>query len=251
MNSEDFKNLLEDFRLKIGKDMVEKMQESENRILLNINEKLDAKICQLTEEMEHLKNINEENEKRLDILEKHSRQKNLILFGMKEKEKSYEELEILVKDTIRNTLNIDCDKNEIDFVRRIGKLTHDRPRPILFGLNTLGKKIKIIKSKKKLEDIGAYITEDYPRKILEKRKSLQSQLQDEINKGNKARIVYDRLVVTNKSNKRSLSQSPETKEGDKLPNLNTRQAPKKSKQQPETSNRQTITSYLKGKKDAA
>lgn len=150
MNSEDFKNLLEDFRLKIGKDMVEKMQESENRILLNINEKLDAKICQLTEEMEHLKNINEENEKRLDILEKHSRQKNLILFGMKEKEKSYEELEILVKDTIRNTLNIDCDKNEIDFVRRIGKLTHDRPRPILFGLNTLGKKIKIIKSKKKI-----------------------------------------------------------------------------------------------------
>ncbi|CAH2101538.1 unnamed protein product [Euphydryas editha] len=58
-----------------------------------------------------------------------------------------------------------------------------------------------------------YITEDYSKKVLEKRKMLKTQLQEERKKGNFAYLKYDKLIVreNNKSNdkrKREISSSP-------------------------------------------
>ncbi|CAG5027282.1 unnamed protein product [Parnassius apollo] len=57
--------------------------------------------------------------------------------------------------------------------------------------------------------------EDYPKKILEKRKQLKEDLAKEIEQGNNAVIRYDKIIILKdkklpqQNNKRNLSVSPE------------------------------------------
>lgn len=60
---------------------------------------------------------------------------------------------------------------------------------------------------------GINIKEDYPKEILDKRKQLQPQVEEEIKKGNIAYIKYDKIIVKKpKENrdkrKRETSDSP-------------------------------------------
>ncbi|GBP27338.1 hypothetical protein EVAR_18811_1 [Eumeta japonica] len=69
-----------------------------------------------------------------------------------------------------------------------------------------------MKNKKKLKEI--YITEDYSKETLEKRKALKPQLIEERKKGNFAYIKYDQLIVKKNTNnkdkrKREISTSPQ------------------------------------------
>lgn len=156
-----------------------------------------------------LRNQNEEQEKRLDFIEKEIRIRNLILFGIAEEEKTYPELETLIIGVIKGSLDVDLEKSEIEFVKRIGKKSN-KIRPIVFAVTTLGKKIEILQNKKKLDGTNCYIKQDYPKKIQEIRKTLQPLLEQETEKGNKAVIQYDKIVLIGKNNqKRQLSQSPQ------------------------------------------
>lgn len=203
----EISKLLQELRLQIREDI----KESETKIL----EKLDDKVQHLQTEVEELKQKNFENDRRLSTLEREVRKRNLILFGIEESEKSYEELEMLVQKTIENQMAIKLNILELEFVRRMGKKT-DRPRPIVFALSTLGKKIKILQNKKKLDTVNAYIKEDFPPDVLEKRKILQAELKQELEKGNKGRIQYDRLIITHQTKKRTLADSPENEKTEKL-----------------------------------
>lgn len=219
--SEELNELIKSLRIQIKEDMVaaltdkleEKLKDSETRIITLVNANTDEKILNIQQEVENLKRTNEEHEERLRTLERQIRQRNLVLFGVSDEENSYEELETLIKGVIEGSLEVTLNASEIEFARRMGKKSgENRPRPIVFAVTTLGKKIKILQNKNKLENTGSYIKEDFPPKVLEKRKVLQKQLQEEISKGNTAKIVYDRLIVINKSNKRSLSISPPQKQ---------------------------------------
>ncbi|CAK1546536.1 unnamed protein product [Leptosia nina] len=69
-----------------------------------------------------------------------------------------------------------------------------------------------MKVRKNLKDI--YITEDYTKEVLEKRKLLQTRLKEERMKGNFAYLKYDKLVVkenntTKEKRKREVSSSPQ------------------------------------------
>ncbi|CAG9135625.1 unnamed protein product [Plutella xylostella] len=219
--SEELNELIKSLRIQIKEDMVaaltdkleEKLKDSETRIITLVNANTDEKILNIQQEVENVKRTNEEHEERLRTLERQIRQRNLVLFGVSDEENSYEELETLIKGVIEGSLEVTLNASEIEFARRMGKKSgENRPRPIVFAVTTLGKKIKILQNKNKLENTGSYIKEDFPPKVLEKRKMLQKQLQEEISKGNTAKIVYDRLIVINKSNKRSLSISPPQKQ---------------------------------------
>ncbi|CAG9137859.1 unnamed protein product [Plutella xylostella] len=219
--SEELNELIKSLRIQIKEDMVvaltdkleEKLKDSETRIITLVNANTDEKNLNIQQEVENLKRTNEEHEERLRTLERQIRQRNLVLFGVSDEENSYEELETLIKGVIEGSLEVTLNASEIEFARRMGKKSgENRPRPIVFAVTTLGKKIKILQNKNKLENTGSYIKEDFPPKVLEKRKVLQKQLQEEISKGNTAKIVYDRLIVINKSNKRSLSISPPQKQ---------------------------------------
>ena len=75
-----------------------------------------------------------------------------------------------------------------------------------------------MQQKRVLENTTYYVKEDYPQHILEKRKILQEQVKIEMDKGNKAFIKYDKLIIlkndkteteSTDSRKRNLSISPQ------------------------------------------
>ncbi|GBP11665.1 hypothetical protein EVAR_77788_1 [Eumeta japonica] len=68
-----------------------------------------------------------------------------------------------------------------------------------------------MKTKKGLKNI--YVTEDFPKEVLAKRKALQEKLKEEMKKGKIVFLKYDKLVVkenesTKEKRKRETSSSP-------------------------------------------
>ncbi|KOB64038.1 putative endonuclease-reverse transcriptase [Operophtera brumata] len=186
--------LLHDLRVKIKSDLNITLSEQEDRITTKINENIDRKFDFVNKEIEKINQTNEDQEKRLTLLEKQIRERRLIFFGVEEGQKSYEELEDKVMATI-SEMGIECTQNEIEFVRRMGKPNEDKIRPINVALTTYGKKISILKNKNKLENTKIYIKEDFSPRILEVRKSLHEQLQKERSEGRQAYLRYDKIVI--------------------------------------------------------
>lgn len=184
------------------------------QVTRNINNNLDQKFAILEGKYETLKDKLENQEKRLYFIEKQSRQRNLVFFGIQETETNYINLENNVINFIKKHFSLELDKRDIQEARRIGK-KGDKARPITVTFSTLGTKINILKQKNSLKNSGHYIQEDYPPNILERRRELKEQVKIEREKGNLAIIKYDKLVFLQKNkesttnNKRILSTSPE------------------------------------------
>lgn len=207
------------------------------QVTLNISRMFEEKFLALEKNHENLKEIVENQEKRLYALERQSRKNNLMFFGIEETEKSYESLESNFINWVIQYLSVKINSCDIKEVRRIGK-KGESVRPLLVIFSTLGTKIKIMEQKRALKDTNYYIKEDYPKYVLEKRKVLQEQLQLERAKGNMAKIVYDKLIISKNNTKRKLPTSPENANGTNS-KTNT-QINKKNKIQ------QTVTAANKG-----
>lgn len=215
---------------KSGEKMTEKVTQ-------NINCILEDKLQLFNEKYENLREKCENQEKRLYFLEKQARKNNIIFFGIKETETSYSNLENIILNFIKEHFSQELDRWNIQEVRRIGK-KGERPRPIIVTFSTLGTKINLFKNEIALKNTGFYMTEDFPRNILEKRKELQEQAKIEKEKGNLVKIKYDKLVIIEKNktavnNKRMLSSSPEnsTTKGAETKTKTNTQANKKNKTQ--------------------
>lgn len=184
----------------------------------NVNLILDEKLSQLEQKYKTLEEQFEMQEQRLHILEKQARSRNIVFFGIEEHNSiySYSDLETEIINFTSKYLGIKLDRKEIQEIRKIGKNTK-KPRPIVMTLTTVGRKIEILKQKKLLKDSNYYIKEDYPQHILEKRRMLQEQVKVERDKGNKAILKYDKIVIIGKQeinnrlgkSKRSLPTSPQ------------------------------------------
>lgn len=199
-------------------NMLAMKEDIKNTINNNINEKF-----------KHLETQNQLLEQKLEnqnILicnfERHIRKKNLLFFGVEEREKSYHDLEKIILNIINNILNIKCQFNCIESIRRLGKKS-EKVRPIVVTMLTMGLKIQIQKNKKKLEKTPYYIKEDFPLDVLNKRKALQIEVDKEREQGRRAIIKYDKIIIldnkntntttkTSNTKKRNLPESPETAE---------------------------------------
>lgn len=201
IDSRTLEKLLHDLRVKIKSDINISSSEQEERITSKINENIDQKFEFVNKQIEKINQTNEDQEKRISLLEKQARERNIIFFGIEESEKSYTELEDIVVNTIRK-MGIECQSNEIQIVKRMGKPSKDKVRPIILTLTNYGKKITILKNKKKLEQTKIYIKEDFAPKVLEIRKSLQEQLQKARNDGKMAYIKYDKIVIREPTRKK-------------------------------------------------
>lgn len=179
-----------------------------DQVTQNINKILEERLLVWEEKHEKLKEIVENQEKRIYFLEKQARKRNLVLFGIEETEHSYENLEENIIKWVEQHFSIRLTYNDIQEVKRIGK-KDARPRPVIVTFSSLGIKIKILKRKVALKDTQYYVKEDYPKYVLEKRKELQEQLQLEREKGNNAFIKYDQLIIPKNLSKRKLPISPE------------------------------------------
>lgn len=212
---EELKYMLADMQQDI-KQQKQDMQKLKEDIKCTIIDSLNKKFSNLELKNELLEKKIEEQSNKISFLERQSRRRNLILFGVEESEKSYDELESMVINIINTYIKLSCNYSNIEAVRRLGRKS-ERVRPIVITFNTLGLKIKIQKNKHNFKNTPYYLKEDYPMEILIKRKELQVQLQKELDAGNTAFIKYDKLIVLNnkqpqhkQSHKRNISESPET-----------------------------------------
>lgn len=237
----------------IQKDMTSKEQLSEME--KNITEKINANTNEKFNLLEHkhkeLEKKVEELETRTDAFEREIRKRNLVFFGVEESEKNYYDLQELVLHIVKDNLKIQCGYQDIACVRRLGKKSEQKIRPVIITLHSMGMKIEIMKKKKMLESSQWYIKEDYPPKILEKRKELQDEIKRLRDQGIHAVIKYDRIIILENekeidkykiknSKKRRLSETPEEKKKESKKNENTtnyKQLQKKNKSN-------NITSYL-------
>ncbi|GBP61124.1 hypothetical protein EVAR_46775_1 [Eumeta japonica] len=146
--------------------IIKNADEITEKVTRNINKILDQKLKTLEKNQEKYDKKIENQEQRLNQLERQARQRNVVFFGIEENERSYSHLENSLIDFLEKyfSLNINC--HDLEAARRIGKKT-DKPRPIAVTFATLGSKIKM----------------------------LQEQVKIEQEKGNKAIIKYDKLVV--------------------------------------------------------
>ncbi|KAJ2937393.1 hypothetical protein O0L34_g16603 [Tuta absoluta] len=159
----------------------------------NVMKALDERMKTITAENKALKTKVEELEKKVNNFEKEKRRYNLVFFGIEEKVKTEGELVDYIKDIVIDT-GIHLDSQEISNVHRIGRWDSEKNRPVVVTFTSSWKKRLIWQNKSSLPQ-GMYIKEDYTKDILQKRKELQPQLEEERRKGNRAFLVYDKLVV--------------------------------------------------------
>ncbi|CAH2108778.1 unnamed protein product [Euphydryas editha] len=205
--------------LKMQKDMARQKQDMLNMkedIKSTINNNINDKFNILDKKNSILEKKIEEQSTKIKSLERRIRQKNLVIFGVEECEKSYHELEDIIINIIKMYFKLSCDRSQIEAIRRLGKKGGNF-RPIVITFSTVGFKLKILKNKSYLRNTSYYIKEDYPKEVLNKRKELQAQLHKEREAGNIAFIKYDKLIVLNKNKsnhnqqmgKKNMSESPE------------------------------------------
>lgn len=214
---EEIKKMLLNIQLDM-KSQETKILKMEESITKTINDNINDKFTYLEQKNKDLEEKIEGQEKKIEYLERENRKKNLIFFGVEEKENSYLELELTIIQIIRDELKINCEKSDLEAIKRLGKKT-GKIRPVLVTLLTLGKKIMILKNKKNLEGTGIYLKEDYSAKVLATRKLLMVELEKERNNGKQAILRYDKIIYLNtktemkkrpfNSNKRNFSNSPE------------------------------------------
>ncbi|CAG4991400.1 unnamed protein product [Colias eurytheme] len=140
----------------------ESAQTVTEQVTQNINQLFQEKISILEEKHEKLNQLVENQEKRIYFMEKQSRQRNIVFFGIEEEETSYDTLETNFIKWIKKYLSIELIYSDIQDIKRIGK-KGDRPRPTVVTFTTLGLKIKTFKQKKALEKTPYYMKEDYPK----------------------------------------------------------------------------------------
>lgn len=163
----------------------------------NVMEALNEKLSNIMEENNNLKKKVTYLEQKLNIVEKEKRRNNLIFFGTQELGKTETELVDYIKELIVDA-GVHLDSQEINCVQRIGRWTGTKNRPVLVSFSSIWKKHIIMKNKTNLPQ-GIYIKEDFPKEVLEKRRQLQVQVEEERKKGNIAFIKYDKLVVKSSS----------------------------------------------------
>lgn len=240
---EDITNLLKQIQLEMS-EQKQQFKIIEENITKNINTNINEKFQNLESKNEQLEKKIVDQERRIDAVEKEIRKKNLVFFGIQENEKSYWELEKTMLTVINEKMNVGCLTQEISSVWRIGK-KGERTRPIIVSFNSLGKKIEVIKKKKLLQQFDIYVSEDFPIKIIQKRRELRVELKQLLDQGKEAYLKYDKIIIKEDSNgilrqKRLLSQSP--KENNQKKNKSITQSNKK--------NKTDISTFFMSKRDA-
>lgn len=187
---------------------IEQMKEEIRRQSILISETISRNLMNVMEEK--FNKMIEENKKlklevtnlrsQINTMESSSRRNNLIVYGITETEKNITDLFNKIDEILQTNMKIKLEKYCVNKIYRLGNKTNrkekpgEKPRPILISFTTIWNKLEILKNKKKLPD-HIYILEDFPNDVLEKRRSLISQMREERQNGKYAYIKYDKLIV--------------------------------------------------------
>lgn len=202
------------FLSKLDEKLEKQAEVITHSVTKNLMDALEDKLKPIIEENNILKSKVLELEQKLKAADRDKRKNNLVFFGVDEKRKSEGELVDYIRDLVVD-MGVHLDSHEISNVYRIGKQSETKNRPVVASITTLWKKHLILKNKRNLPT-GIKVKEDYSKEILEKRKQLQPQVEEEKRKGNIAYLHYDKLIVikpkdnNREKRKRETSNSPKT-----------------------------------------
>lgn len=165
---------------------------------------MDGKLDALVQEIKDIKEDNvklkeqvAKQEERLEKLEREIRRKNIVVKGITDNENESEAETAEKIYTVLHKIgpNIDM-KVDIDEIRRIGNYKKEGKRPILVKLTKDSMRSTILNTKN-LKGTEIWIDEDYPKNIQEERKLLIPQMKEARQRGYKAYIRYNKLIVNN------------------------------------------------------
>lgn len=164
---------------------------------------LDDKIGVILKDMECVKSENNKlkervvaQEQKIELLEREVRRNNLVIKGLDEN--VGEELSVTKEKIVQTVKKLGIEINyqtDIDEIRRLGKPTTGKTRPVLLKLTTRGKKMEILKNTNRLKGTDIWIDEDYTREVQEERRQLLVPLKEARKKGHKAYLRHNKLLV--------------------------------------------------------
>lgn len=137
------------------------------RITKNINDNIDEKFLRFEQNYRELEEKINKQQASIKYFERYIKRRNLIFFGVEEKEESYFELEEIIHKIINQTMQINCEKTYIEYVGRLGRDQNNK-RPVIVTFTTMGKKLELLTKKKNLKNTNYSIQEDFTKDIVEK-----------------------------------------------------------------------------------
>ncbi|CAG5033334.1 unnamed protein product [Parnassius apollo] len=167
---EEIANMLKKMQDDITEQRKELKSLQEN-ISKPIIENMNLKFKEIMTKNEELEEIINNQHNALEKMERQIRMKNIVLFGLEENEKSYEDLENNIIKLLNEHLNANCTLQDIESALKLGR-KREKPRPIKITFCKLSLKIKILKTKKRLDCTNYYIKEDFTPHVLKIRKEL-------------------------------------------------------------------------------
>lgn len=151
---------------------------------------------------------------RLDANERIIRKNNIVIRGIKEESnENYAQLEEIVLILLVNELKIEINANNIDYVRRLGRHSSNRARPILVRFVSFRYKRLVLSNKRILFSKKIYIEEDFSINELKKRRELVIKMKQAREEGKYSVIKGLKLIIEEwrepKGNKKRPVGSPE------------------------------------------
>lgn len=164
-----------------------------------MNRKMDVlmmELKQIKDENKRLSKKVEEQEDRIGRLERAVRSKNIVIKGIADEERENENLTKEKIDRVIQKIGVNVEiERDIDEIGRIGKFEEGKKRPILVKLLKESTKSKILKNAKQLKGTTIWIEEDFPKNIQEERRTLIPRLKEARNRGHRAVLKYNKLIV--------------------------------------------------------
>lgn len=181
-------------------------------MLLAITSKLDAMNDRLEilhsankameQENVQIKTKIEEQNKRIEYLEREIRRNNIVIKGVEEVEnENRNSLELKFSDIIKDlSVNLNP-RSDIEKIHRIGKIqfSNSSRRPILVKLSSGMKKTEIMENTKKLKGRDIWIEEDYTKQIVDERKELVPLVKQARQMGVSAYIRYNKIIINGRA----------------------------------------------------
>lgn len=159
---------------------------------------LRVELAEYKKENNDLRQRNEEQERRIDVLERELRRKNIIIKGIADSDREDTDGRENAILALFKKMGIDRGAEVIELAVRLGRYEETKCRPVLIKLLSEKTKKEIMMNTGKLKGSEIWIEEDYSRKIREIRRKLVQEMKDRRNNGEEVYLRYDRLIVRGK-----------------------------------------------------
>lgn len=211
---------IEGLKLELTLNLEKKTQE----IIEAVNTKvqiIEEDVKSLKEENQFLRTTIDKQEAKIRVLEKETKSKELIIHGLEEKETNEINIEHLLINFFKNTMKLTVEGNDIDKAFRLGQ-KREKPRPIRVIFVKSKTRDNIISNRKSLKGSKIFISENFTKEVLEKRKALLPEVKKLRDEGKTAFIKYDKIVVQDRPAQKS-KRLPSDEDDQNLTNKVTKQ----------------------------